>query len=478
MKSLINSIALFVANAMTSLAYYVIVIMIARRLGTVDFGDYVFAIAYGGLFMTLPNFGLDRIFIREVARQKAAAGRYLASAGAIRLVLVVFSLVPAVLAARWLGYSTRLQNLIVIFFLSLALNLFSELFRSLFYAFEAMPFETLVRACGRMVTVVGVVIVIDRGAGLVGVAWAVALTALIELLLYGVSALRRFKPAGLRVSRELCSALTRASLPVAMNTTLVVIYFKINIVILKTLKGAEAAGWFGAAFTFVQLLQLVSGSVAGVALPVMSRHYRRSGDQLLGPLNKATYYLMLAAFPLALGTSVLSPHLIGLIYGNQYAPAVESLRIIIWASVFMFLGSIYGTALIVLDKQLMLVWIAAGAVVVNVALNFALIPSFSLIGGSVATVITEACVALLTYLFVHNAIKNLSVQSLMLKPVGAAGVMGVSLYVLRNINWTLQAVLAAAVYLAALIIMRGIPQEDWRMLLNFLRPERSAQDVI
>jgi O-antigen/teichoic acid export membrane protein len=73
MKLLKHATAAFTANLVTAGAQYALVVLIARGLGPDAFGGFVFALAFGSLVAVLPNFGLDRILVRHVVRDRAAA---------------------------------------------------------------------------------------------------------------------------------------------------------------------------------------------------------------------------------------------------------------------------------------------------------------------------------------------------------------------------------------------------------------------
>lgn len=477
MRALLNSISLFVANVIGSAASYLVIVLIARHLGAASFGLYSFAIAYAGFFVTIPNFGLDRIVIREVSRNKPAASEYVMTAGSIRLGFLALGVVIAVIVTRLFRYPADTQVIVLVLGLSLVVNLFSELFRSVYYAFEAMPAETVIRAFGRTITVVAVAIAVYSGRGLLEVVWAILLASLVEVTTYGFLAQRRFGLHRVNLNWGIVKKTVLASSPLAINTMLVVAYFRLSMVVLTTLKGAQPAGWFAAAFAFIQLLQLVSGSVAAVALPIMSRQQRQSHDQLLASLNKATYYLLLLVGPVSLVICFMAKHLVLFVYGTQFMPAVESLRLLIWASVFMFMGSIYGAALISLDKEQGLIAIGVIALVVNMTTNFLAIPRWSYMGATLATLITEASVAVLAYAFVSRALKGFSISSLMVKPVSVTLVLAVAMPIMRNCPWVLQAFLATLVYVLTVILIRAVQREDWQMLSAFTAA-RSVQDVI
>src|SRR5688572_30618498 len=97
MKLLKHATAAFTANTVTAGAQYALVVLIARGLGPDAFGGFVFALAFGSLIAVLPNFGLDRILVRQVVRDRAAASSWFAAAGTLRLGLAVAAIAVAAL---------------------------------------------------------------------------------------------------------------------------------------------------------------------------------------------------------------------------------------------------------------------------------------------------------------------------------------------------------------------------------------------
>ena len=193
MKLLKHATAAFTANTVTAGAQYALVVLVARGLGPDAFGGFVFALAFGSLVAVLPNFGLDRILVRQVVRDRAAASSWFAAAGTLRLGLAVAAIAVAALLLPALvpaGQSTTAAFLIV---LSLILALAAELCRSALYASEALTFETALRLAGRALTLglAATAVVFGRSLRALGVALAVA--AAIEAAVYLQATVRRLR---------------------------------------------------------------------------------------------------------------------------------------------------------------------------------------------------------------------------------------------------------------------------------------------
>jgi O-antigen/teichoic acid export membrane protein len=166
------------------------------------------------------------------------------------------------------------------------------------------------------------------------------------------------------------------------------------------------------------------------------------------------------------------------VYGYQFDEAKNALRILVLANPFMFLGSIWGTALIVLNRQRRLIIAAAGAVLVSLTLNWTLILSFGYLGASWATVLTDAYIALVSYMLLPSWLRDFSFKRVLSKPILASLAMGGSIILFGSFHWLLNAFLALSIYAGSIVLLRGIPSEDWRPLVQSLKRSLFASSEI
>ena len=108
-----------------------------------------------------------------------------------------------------------------------------------------------------------------------------------------------------------------------------------------------------------------------------------------------------------------------LLYGESYLPAASILVIHAWSAIFLF-SSIIQTGYEVTEG---LTWLTAArttvGAIVNVALNFGLIPRFGAAGSAYATLIAFACSSLLCNLLFRQSRSILFLQMrALLVPIG------------------------------------------------------------
>lgn len=143
--------------------------------------------------------------------------------------------------------------------------------------------------------------------------------------------------------------LLKQSLPLAAATFLGLLYFRIGTILLSFMEGDKAVGWFGAAFHVNEGLQIVPAALMGASLPVLSRQFKTTCDSLDKTFKTMIYYLLMFAFPVAIGMTLLSREFSIGIFGPDFGNTAPVLRITIWALVPIFLNFAIGTLLIAVD---------------------------------------------------------------------------------------------------------------------------------
>ena len=136
-----NTTALFAAQFVVSISGLVLLIFIARSLGDVVFGKFSFALAFTAIFAVFSDLGYNTLLIREVARDKSQASKYLNNVLCMRalLSLAIFTLI--VVTINLMGYPADTKNLVYLFGIYTLVVSFSVVFKVTFRAFEKMEYE-------------------------------------------------------------------------------------------------------------------------------------------------------------------------------------------------------------------------------------------------------------------------------------------------------------------------------------------------
>ena len=112
--------------------------------------------------------------------------------------------------------------------------------------------------------------------------------------------------------------------------------------------------------------------------------------------------MILIGIPIGVAITLLSNHLIILIFGNAFIESAPALQILIWATVFTFGNAAFVQLFQSTNKQILLTKITFIGMIVNITLNFILIPKFSYIAACFNTLITEFIILSLVLIIAYR----------------------------------------------------------------------------
>ena len=185
------------------------------------------------------------------------------------------------------------------------------------------------------------------------------------------------------------------------------IYFNIDKTMLGSMnKDMVASGYYEQALKIIRICQTVIISIGGVLISGASRLLSGSlEEEAKKTVQKSIDFALLLASPMTFGLLAIADIFIPLYFGDDY---LASTPIVLIMAPILMMSAISNTVsnglLIPLNRQNFISLSTLIAALVNVLLNFALIPSYSIRGAAVATVFTELCVLILVIYFARDYI--------------------------------------------------------------------------
>jgi len=114
--------------------------------------------------------------------------------------------------------------------------------------------------------------------------------------------------------------------------------------------------------------------------------------------------MIILALPIMVGGFILAPRVIYALYPASFSPAILTFQILMLSIFFLYISRPFGDLIVVSNQQRKFLLISVIGAVINIILNFVLIPKYSLYGAALATVIA----ALIVFLFYIMAVKIFS----------------------------------------------------------------------
>lgn len=174
-----------------------------------------------------------------------------------------------------------------------------------------------------------------------------------------------------------------------ISNLMISVFAQTDRIMLKMMMDETAVGYYSAAVTCAGMAGFVFEAIINSAQPVILESARR-GDAALERAISGLYSVVIyLSLMLCVVITVFSPLIIHILYGDQYGPAVQALRLIVWYTTFSYLGAVRDVWILAQWKQkylLIINLIGAGA---NVALNLVLIPLLGINGAALASLLTQ-----------------------------------------------------------------------------------------
>jgi len=459
-----NTSVIFIANIIGYIVGFFTVMYTARYLGADNFGILSVALSFTGIFGVISDLGLGSLTTREVARDKSLLNKYVGNTIIIKTVLAIFTLLLIFLIVNLIGYPQQIINAIYIIAVTIIIGVFSGISSSIFQAYEKMEYQAISIILSSVLVLLGSLFVIYQGFNVIAFAF-VYLS--VSLALSGYSFIvysLKFGLPKIDIDLNFWKPLIKEALPFGLTGISGMIYTYIDSLLLSIIKGNEAVGFYSAAYRIMLVLLFVPNAVNVAIFPPMSRLYGSSSRSSLRLMHEKYFkFMIITGIPLGVGTTLLADKIILLIFGIGYKQSIIALQILIWTMVFTFVGAAFVRVFEATNKQLIVTKISGFCVVVNILLNLVLIPKFSYIGASVATVLTE--IILVTSIFgisykVGFGIRFKKILDNVLKIIFASLFMSIFILYFKNMNLLILAPLSTLVYFATLYVVRGIDDED------------------
>ncbi len=389
-------------------------VWIARYLGPDKFGLFNYAIAFVALLTPIATLGLDNLVIREIVKNKNARYEILGSAFAMRFaggiltVLLAIGLIaiirPGEILTLWLvgiiAAGTIFQSFDVIDFW--------------FQSEVKSKFTVMAKNSAFTISAIVKVILIKTQAPLIDFAWisfVEILLGAIGLLFFYLKENNKIKYWNVRISR--IKELLKESIPLLVSSAAILLYMKVDILLLGQMKGEIAVGYYSAATKISEAFYFISMIIAGSVFPVIIGNEELYFERLKKLLNVTTAL----AYTIIIPVFFLSNTII-LVFGSQYSTSGPILAVHTWATLFVFLGVAQGSWYIKGGKPGIYLQMKRTIIglIINVVLNIILIPSMSGLGAAIATIVAYSYVGYFSNLFNRETRKifKMQTQSLLL----------------------------------------------------------------
>lgn len=389
---LYSNSAWLIADKLIRLGFGLLVwMLLARQLGPTAFGQWNFAIAFAALFAVVAGLGFDGVLQRELIAEGADVPGLLGTAVILRLVAGCVSAVFCI-AAAWWTRSAQPEVVALVALNALAFLLHSsQVVEYLFQARMQNRYSVVALNIAFLAATVLRILLLWYDASLFWFGATLVVEAAFAAVLLILSARRRVDPpiSLWRYDQTIARHLLFESWPMLLSGMAVIVYMRIDQVMLASMVGDVAVGQFSAALKLSEVWYFVPAAILSAAFPMLlarRQQGREIYERYLQMLYDSMAWLGLA---MAVLVTFTAPWIIDLLYGSEFSGAVQVWQIQTWAGITVAMSYVHSKWLLAEGLQRIgLLYTLAGCAV-NLGLNFLLIPNYGAVGAAWATLATQ-----------------------------------------------------------------------------------------
>jgi O-antigen/teichoic acid export membrane protein len=360
---------------------------VARYLGPAEYGKLAYALAYIAFFSAIANLGMDGVIVRDIAQGKIAASDLLGTAFVLRIITGIICWLIAV-GSIALTEDTHSAWLVALAGGSLVFQAADTV--DLWFQSQSQSRRTVIaKIIAYMISNGAKIALILAKAPLIAFAAVMAADALIAAI--GLTlAYRRYPSNGRwKFLTRASMKLLKESWPFMLSGFSVMVYMRIDQIMIKHILGERDLGIYSAALTLSQVMQVAPMIMATSLMPLVSQKRGIGGYEYQLFITQIFRVFFLGSMALALFLAVLAPFIVSAMFGHDYVEAVLVLQILIFSNVLISLGIAHGLWLINEKRSLVRLIGTAAAGCIAIIGNYFLLKPYGLPAAAFVTIISQ-----------------------------------------------------------------------------------------
>ncbi|MDA8239845.1 MAG: flippase [Nitrospiraceae bacterium] len=387
LQKIIGNTAFLFADQIVRMGVGLVVgVWVARYLGPARYGQLNYSVAFVALFSAVAPLGLNDIVVRNIVRDPASKEKVLGTAFVLKLMGGMAAVGLTLIGAIIVRPSDRLTQWLVGI---IAVGTIFQAFDAIDYWFQSQvqsKYTVYARNSAFLLLSIVKIFLIIVKAPLIAFAWAgLAEIAVGSLGLIVVYEANGNSLTSWRASLRSAKALLRDSWPLIFSGIVIMIYLRIDQVMLGQMVGDGEVGIYSAAVRLSEVWYFIPMAVVPSFFPSIVEAKDVSDELFYQRLQKLYNMMALVAYLVAVPVTFLSGWVVDILFGPAYRKAGSMLAVLIWAGLFVNLGVARSSFLTTMNwTRIHLMSVFLGSLI-NVALNFLLIPYYGGMGAAIAS---------------------------------------------------------------------------------------------
>ena len=407
-----NLILLVLLNVLVKPFYiFAIDAQVQNTVGAEDYGIYFTLLNFSFFFNMFLDIGITNYNTKNIAQHPNTVTKYIGSIIGLKALLGLVYFAVTVGAALILGYNNFEMHLLVMLVLNQFLSGLILYLRSNFAGLHLFKIDAVLSVLDRLLLIIICSLLlyssfITTPFKIEWFVYAQTATYGITVLIALVISIVKIGKIKFSVRRLFSRALLRQSTPYALLVLLMMLYTRMDAVMLERIlpDGKEQAGIYAQGFRLLDAVNMFAFLVAGLLLPIFARQIKKR-ESVVSILQTSGLLMVGVSVMVGISAAFSSESLMRLIYHQEISASSDAFSWIILSFIPISTGYVFGSLLTANGSMRILNKMALFGILINVIANFILIPLYKAEGAAMATFFTQIGTALAQVFIVLKVFK-------------------------------------------------------------------------
>lgn len=376
------------AKVIQSIISLIVSMLTARFLGPSNFGLINYAASIVAFVAPIMYLGFNGILVKEIVAAPEKEGEILGTAVTLSFISGIICIAGVISFACIVNAGETVTIVVCALYSILLLFQSLELISYWFQAKLLSKYYSIVSFIAYSIVAVYKVFLLITQKSVYWFSISNALDyMLISVMLFVIY--KKKSSYKLKFSKEIARTMFAESKYYILSDMMVAVFAQTDKIMLKLMIGDSATGFYSAAVACSSITMFIFTAIIDSMRPSVFEN--KASDEGRYKQSVTVLYSIIIYLSLIQSAfiTLFSGFIIKILYGDGYAPGVTALRIVVWYTTFSYIGGIRNIWLLAEKKQKYMLFINIFGALLNVVLNFVLIPVLQMNGAAIASLITQ-----------------------------------------------------------------------------------------
>ena len=387
------------------------IVFYAHFLSQSDMGAYGYLLVIVGFINTFLILGMDNAYARYFFEYKSSYDRQVLTSTIFVFLIfwIIFVLILPIYFSDDISYKIFETNSYILPFFFALLSLPLKLISTMSNQVLRNQFKTkqyiLYNFITALVTVSGAILLLKFTAFGIGSIFIAMIIADITVFPFRFFAIKEMFIK--KVDFLIVKKILKYGIPFLPASVAYWIFSSADRVMLESMSSLESVGTYTVAVTLSAVMSIVASAIGQAWSPHAVKAYEENKEKARELYRRFFLILVSIALFIIFSASMIGKELITLIFPKEYSDIFYPMLLLLSAIGFKITSQVTAIGIGLAKKTIYLVYITFFVAIVNIGLNYILIPIYAEVGASVATMVSYMLLTF-TYAFISQKLFNIN----------------------------------------------------------------------